>query len=287
MSNPIRQWWTAPDHFEWLSSYLVTRGIQRPLSVFVGSSVLFLGFIEFLMMHSPSGPSGTAGQVGGIVIAVAASAVMAGRLVEHHPILAASKFLNAFGVITVIPLMCQALLQVLGPDALNSDTDELTGLLNRRGFQIRVSEFLVSPERPTGEHLVVAMVDLDRFKQVNDTLGHAEGDAALIAVAGGLETGMGPRSLVSRIGGEEFLIAALTGDDDATSIAEGLREAVLAGRYGLTASVGAVAVPLVDVVASRAAEQLEMLIRLADEAMYDAKRAGGNRVAFRSVIGEL
>jgi two-component system cell cycle response regulator len=85
-------------------------------------------------------------------------------------------------------------------------TDPLTGLFNRR-YALAHLDRIANQARETGRRFAVMVLDLDRFKTVNDTFGHAAGDAVLEAVAARLRDNMRPTDLVARIGGEEFLIA--------------------------------------------------------------------------------
>ncbi|PRC50403.1 GGDEF domain-containing protein, partial [Mycobacterium sp. ITM-2017-0098] len=80
--------------------------------------------------------------------------------------------------------------------------------------------------------------DLDRFKQVNDTRGHATGDRLLVAVGASLRQATRGHAVVARVGGEEFLIAEATRDDDADALAERLRLAIATSSWDITASVG-------------------------------------------------
>jgi diguanylate cyclase (GGDEF)-like protein len=152
--------------------------------------------------------------------------------------------------------------------------DSLTGLLNRAGLEARLVE-IEQQARLTGGAVSLVLLDLDRFKRVNDTHGHERGDAVLRDVAYEMRKTLRSFELVYRIGGEEFLVL-LPGLDmaDAVEIAERLRRAVQLARPGeleLTLSAG---------VATGAGRELtyEDLFRLADAALLQAKRDGRNRV---------
>ncbi len=157
--------------------------------------------------------------------------------------------------------------------------DPLTGLPNRRLLQERLDA--VDADGPGRDRVATALIyiDLDRFKDVNDSLGHNAGDALLIEIARRLTAGIDDRYVVTRIGGDEFAI--LCDDVDiaqAERIAATVRAALeqpfkLAGRpYRATASIG---------VAHTLANNLagSTLLQAADAAMYVAKRSGGNGAA--------
>lgn len=157
-----------------------------------------------------------------------------------------------------------------------SEKDPLTGLLNRRGFIDVVTACLAQPST-THTHLVVLMVDLDDFKQVNDTHGHAAGDRVLLEVAELLRHHLPPDAAISRAGGEEFLIALTSAASDATPIAARLCTAIAELPYQITASIGTSSSKLHRLSGPGSVGRIEQLIALADAAMYAAKRNGRNR----------
>ncbi len=181
----------------------------------------------------------------------------------------------AVGVLAV-PFSVHVLVHLLGLDALMSHTDPLTGLRNRRGFYRSTRDLIVSA-RSAEPYLTVIMVDLDRFKQVNDTRGHTTGDRILVAVADRIRQASGGRAVVARVGGEEFLIAETTQSGQAETMAERLRHDVAGIPWGATASVGVATVERALLDRSDTRAVIEHLIDAADRAMYEAKRAGGNR----------
>jgi two-component system, cell cycle response regulator len=156
--------------------------------------------------------------------------------------------------------------------------DPLTRVHNRR-FLFTHLRALVSGARRHGRPLSVAVVDLDGFKGVNDRLGHAAGDEALVAVANALRGGVRAEDTVGRMGGEEFLVLLPdTGRSAAARAAERLRAAVAAadGPEPLTASVGWATL--------EPDEQPDDLVRRADDALYEAKDQGRDRVV-AAVVG--
>jgi diguanylate cyclase (GGDEF)-like protein len=152
--------------------------------------------------------------------------------------------------------------------------DPLTGLLNRAALESRLVE-IEQQAQLTGGAVSLVVIDLDRFKRVNDTHGHERGDAVLRDVAYEMRKTLRSFELVYRIGGEEFLLL-LPGLEiaDAFEIAERLRRAVALARPGeieLTLSAGVASGSGADVT-------YESLFRLADAALLQAKRDGRNRV---------
>ena len=152
-------------------------------------------------------------------------------------------------------------------------TDPLTGLLNRDGMMAALQSRLGY----AGRQLALFYIDLDRFKMVNDVLGHRAGDQILISAAQRLTEAAGPHAVLARFGGDEFL--ALCDYDEDTDrpeeIAERITQAFAEGfslaeeEFSLTASVGLACSP-------QDGDRPEQLLNNADAAMYDAKRRGRN-----------
>ena len=155
--------------------------------------------------------------------------------------------------------------------------DEVTGLYNRRFFSIRLEEEL-SRFRRFNHPVSVVLMDLDGFKAVNDSLGHAVGDDTLRDVAQILMKHSRGINVVSRYGGDEFAVLLVeTSKAGARLYADRIREVVAKYPFShgkiLTASFGVASLP------DDEAATAEDLFRAADEALYAAKRAGKNQVA--------
>ena len=158
--------------------------------------------------------------------------------------------------------------------------DDLTGLPNRRMMEQHLSR-LLERGRAEGTQVALLFLDLDRFKLVNDTLGHGRGDDLLIKVAGRLQSHVRPSDLVIRIGGDEFMILLdVVATSEAMDLANRLRLClkepfVLNGiEFYVSASVGLAFASGDDPHATA-----EALVRDADTAMYQAKEAGRDKVA--------
>ena len=157
---------------------------------------------------------------------------------------------------------------LLRDDAL---TDHLTKLHNRRGFQ----QLTASPVLEQGPHSL-ATFDIDHFKQVNDQYGHDTGDQILVAVSGLLKNGCRTQDVVSRFGGEEFVIFfPKTTLEEAVQVAERIRETVAGMRFPivehLTVSAGVCSL-------SPQGGDLDEALASADQLLYRAKQKGRNRV---------
>jgi two-component system, cell cycle response regulator len=159
--------------------------------------------------------------------------------------------------------------------------DELTGLSNRR-VVLEAIDREYARRRREGGNLGIILIDLDHFKNVNDTYGHLAGDAVLKEAARRMNASVRPYDTVGRYGGEEFLVVAPSCDSSgAVILAERIRESIqappmpsVAGPVSITASCG--------VAVSTIAKPLDAqeLLRSADEALYRAKENGRNRSEF-------
>ena len=179
----------------------------------------------------------------------------------------------AYSLLIALTLLTAVALDVIRELQAESQTDPLSGLLNRRGFDLHAAALMLECEalkRP----LVLVLADLDHFKKVNDRYGHDTGDRVIVSFARRL-TSVGPAGLIAgRRGGEEFaVLLPLTNLQAGVLYAEAVRTAGpadWAAGLKVTASFG--------VVERQAGETLEHMIGRADAALYQAKRDGRDRV---------
>jgi diguanylate cyclase (GGDEF)-like protein len=142
-----------------------------------------------------------------------------------------------------------------------SQTDPLTGCLNRRGFEEQARRILAAAAR-AGRAVGVIVLDLDGFKQVNDSGGHPAGDRVLREVGERLIDAAGRGALVARLGGDEFALMLEGADEDAAAAAADRVEAALTGV--IRASAGVAAAP-------RHGTALDALLAWADARLYETK----------------
>ncbi|MDH3661993.1 MAG: EAL domain-containing protein [Alphaproteobacteria bacterium] len=161
-----------------------------------------------------------------------------------------------------------------------ADHDQLTGLANRRGFFERAKEALAAA-RTASQQVAVHYLDLDQFKEINDGLGHAVGDALLLSVSHRLRVATRSNDTVARLGGDEFAVVqtGLDGIDDVVALANRLLASVRTyhdvadHRLRISVTIGIALFPNDGIDA-------ETLLDIADLAMYEGKRLGGNRFGF-------
>lgn len=358
MAGAVRHWWSQPDHYEWMISYLDHRGVLTPFRNMAAAILAALAAVPALMIISPVGPRGAPATVVSAAVSIFVAAMAAiwvfrrarrpSRfqskvfsiccsgcvatvcLIQSQPLLgllgctafvvlttyisffhtagymlvnlvvgAGTAIILAIRIVSstgdfalmisalilltalnlAVPLAVQSLLRALGMDLSLADRDPLTGLLNRRAFWRETAALLARHRADAADrYLVVMMIDLDRFKQLNDQHGHAAGDRALISVAAAIRGGCRRQSVVGRAGGEEFVVAEISDEPELAAMAHRLRQAIADLPIGVTASIGTAGVALADVRSAVPERALTALIQNADDAMYNAKRAGGDRV---------
>ncbi len=188
-----------------------------------------------------------------------------------------SQSLGAVLVIaTGLTLLAVIVVDIMDDAKASSEIDPLSGLFNRRGFNERVAQILGRP-LSAYPHCVI-LCDLDHFKAVNDTYGHAAGDEVIISFARMLREHAPPGAICARFGGEEFAVfLTSTGETTGDLFAQGLRNTFssmafpgLPDAVRLTSSFGVAALSDGEIIADA--------INKADGALYDAKKSGRNRV---------
>lgn len=337
MLRRLLGWWQQPDQFEWVTTFLRQRDLQRPtrvtmaliacssamapitvlsesdtlgtasLAIGVSGAAFCIVMTWFWLTHWPtrrqSATFGLAGSVCvalwsvaqpeaelaalgctalvvtvgylaffhtarllmiNLAIAFAAACAAVVRLVAETSLATA---VTAFWLIALVntagPVTLRGTSRAMAQYARRSSLDPLTGLLNRRGFVEAVEA------QWAGTRLTLLMVDLDDFKSVNDTLGHAAGDRVLRDVAELMRRHLPPTAAICRAGGEEFAVALPDTTTDVSDLAARLCDAVSGLPHAVSASIGVAA----------GTGPVEALIALADDAMYAAKRNGGNQIA--------
>jgi|HubBroStandDraft_6_1064221.scaffolds.fasta_scaffold82920_2 diguanylate cyclase (GGDEF)-like protein len=167
-------------------------------------------------------------------------------------------------------MLCSDLLTLVKDE---SERDLLCGVLNRRGIEQKLDNELKRAGR-VGQHLAVALIDIDHFKAINDHAGHAAGDSALRDVVAAISRRLRPHDLLGRFGGDEFLlILPHTSSSEAFAVSsrieQSVRELSIPGEaIPLTISIG--------LTQAAAGEIAGPLLARADKALYTAKNAGRN-----------
>lgn len=186
--------------------------------------------------------------------------------------------------LAVILALISVLRRAYAAARLQADRDPLTGALNRRGLEFAFLSSAIKAKR-SGQKLLIAYIDIDNFKMLNDGAGHHMGDAILKQFAAGASTAVRAGDHVARIGGDEFLLIIILDD-----VAEGRAAAkrihadlkfILADSAGiLSCSMGAV------IHDPRDHFELETLLKAADDLLLAAKRSGRGSLRFGRAVNE-
>jgi len=157
--------------------------------------------------------------------------------------------------------------------------DEMTGVYNRRRFFKEANEIFVN----IGQNLYAIMIDIDKFKKVNDTYGHGVGDEVIKMMAHTVEKNMLEGSIFGRIGGEEFaLLCYVLDEDEIMKNMQDIRKAV--EKCEVITDEGDVIKFTISVGMAKSdkdTNSLDLLLKKADKAMYEAKDSGRNKAIFR------
>jgi diguanylate cyclase (GGDEF)-like protein len=250
--------WTAADVVLILLIVAQDGGDESPLR-----AVFFLPLIFAALSYPPRSVAVTGGFA---VLGYAAAALLAGGA-TGEAVGVFSALLITAGVMGVSQAVNRE--RQRGELALLSRSDPLTGALNRRGFAERFEAELSDHVRHDGRPLGLIVIDLDGFKRVNDTRGHAEGDALLCDVAATLSTHLRPSDVLGRLGGDEFaVLLPEAGPGELRAAATRLEQ-----RLGdvASASIGLAALPFDGLTA-------EALLCAADDDLYRAKQRRAERL---------
>ena len=247
-----------------------SKSVQSACTVTASSLMLCAG-TSLMRIWATMYYGAVGGSEGAIALDHAQSILMLGNICAHTGI--------AFGFVWMTATRLRSDLQHM------AITDELTGVLNRRALEVAARREM-SRSRRTRTPLVVVMMDLDGFKQTNDSLGHLAGDTVLCAVAKCLQQTLRQLDTVARVGGDEFIIL-LPGTplEAATEVVERLRFAIQSLHHATEKQQVSIRASFGVAWWQGPEDTWPELMARADEALYVAKDAGGNRVhAVQTVV---
>lgn len=184
-----------------------------------------------------------------------------------------------------LALALSTLKQALDRERALARTDSLTGAVNPRAFE-EAARLELERARRTGRPVTLAYLDLDGFKAVNDSLGHAAGDEALKAIAQAIRSQVRTLDVFARLGGDEFVLlmpetTAVRAREPLERVRRALQHASSAKNLAVTASIGATCFPIPPAT-------IKEMLRIADTLMYEAKKCGKDRIILREVsCGQL
>jgi diguanylate cyclase (GGDEF)-like protein len=268
-------------------------GWPKTVSIFVGALLIaVIGVLDFLTGYELTFSAfyllpifilaWLSGQWGGLGGAIASAAVrtvvdVLGGQPYAHPVYAVWNMGMRLAVFAVVALLIAILRKNVDHERALARVDNLTGAANTRAF-LEMLNSEVERSRRYSRTFTVAYFDLDNFKSVNDSFGHAKGDELLQLVVSIVRSHVRLSDVIARLGGDEFALLLPETDQTAarsaiTKIQSHILQAMQAGKWPVTVSIGALT-------HSGGVEDVEELIRKADNLMYAAKLKGKNSVQY-------
>lgn len=238
-------------------------GVDYPLTLFYLLPVAFVAWF--------------AGRQAAVAIAIACVAIRTAVHAFHPEALSLLIWKNssAFAFFLVVGLLLAKLRQLLDNERALSRTDHLTGAMNRKVF-LEVTTNEIYRLRRHDQPFSIAYIDLDNFKEINDTRGHSAGDLLLQTVVATISENLRRTDVVSRLGGDEFAILFTNSDKQASLVAihkiqQQLYLRILQQNLAVTFSIGVVT-------CTGAPNTVDEIITLADNLMYEVKKSGKNGI---------
>jgi diguanylate cyclase (GGDEF)-like protein len=203
--------------------------------------------------------------------------VLAARVAAIDSVLAVCGVLLVALVNVFAVFGCRTLLRLINAEVLLGDIEPLTGLLTRDAFPEKVATLMNSRGRGGDRYLVVAVVNLDNFSLLQDTAGVSAAKQVRVAVGQLLRETVRGGAVIAHAAEAEYFIADVFTSDDPSPLAERVRGTIASSPRRLTASIGVVSTALSPLAGHPAEDVLNELLSIATAAMYQARRAGGNR----------
>jgi diguanylate cyclase (GGDEF)-like protein len=229
----------------------------------------------FLLAWGSGWRAGLAGAVASVAIRTAAD--LLGGLHYSHPALIYGNAGMRFALFAGAALVLSALRRMVDDQRSLAATDHLTGAQNSRAFR-ETLRLETERSRRYQRPYTLAYFDLDNFKTINDSLGHAEGDEVLRVVVSAIRSNTRSSDTIGRVGGDEFTLLLPETDSGQARVAvdkirDGILQEVHRRNWDVTVSIGACSVTGADI-------DVDSIIGQADRLMYEAKVAGKNTVRF-------
>ncbi|WP_236694361.1 diguanylate cyclase domain-containing protein [Mycolicibacterium obuense] len=211
-------------------------------------------------------------------------AVTLGVLIVHVAADDLALAVCAAGIIVLLNVFvafaCRAMLVLIQPDTHHGDIEQLTGLLHRDAFYQAVATLLASRSRSDDRYLVVVAVNIDSFSLLLGLSGASGGNRARVSVGQALREVVRHNAIVAHVSDHDFLVADTFTTADASPLVERIRGAISVTPQRLTASIGVVCTPLPPLAAEPPDDVLDKLIAIANQAIEQARMAGGNQVRY-------
>ena len=237
-----------------------------------------LGSTAFIVLCAYCALFHSTRMLGSVWCVAAVTVVVLGiRLSFQDPILAIAAVILVVLVNVFVAFSSRVLIRLLDND-IHTDIEPLTGLLDRDGFYDRVATVIGARSRDDDRHLVMMVINVDNFSLLLAMTGDSGVDQVRVSVAQALRETLRRDAIAAHVGDAEFFIAELFTTADPSVLTDRVRGAIRTiGPAGMTTSIGAVSTPLGPLVGLPPYDVCSELLTIASAAMFDARRAGGNR----------
>ncbi len=203
-------------------------------------------------------------------------ATLAWRLIED-PVMAVSSVALVMGINVTVAFACELALKIAGSEMNTGGIEPLTGLLNRQTFYDQVATLIGSRSRRDDRYFVLIVANLDSFSLLTAMSGKAGGNRARVAIGQRLRETVRGDAVIGHLGDSEYLVADVFTHSDPSPLADRILSTIKSAPFQLTASLGVVSTPLQPLARQTSHDVLDELVTIATNAMYEARKAGGNQ----------
>lgn len=204
--------------------------------------------------------------------------VLAWRLVAIDHALALASVVFVALINSFVAFGCELVLRIIGSEQPHGEIEPLTGLPNRQSFYDSVATLIGSRSRRDDRYLILIVVNLDSFSLLTAMSGKTGGNKARVAIGQRLRETVRGDAVIGHLGDAEYLVADVFTTPDPTPLAERILGTIKSAPYQLTASLGVVSTPLKPLTGQGSHDVLDELVTIGTNAMYEARRSGGNQM---------
>lgn len=245
--------------------------VPNPVLALVGSSAFVVTTAYTVFFHSRR-----------LLVAIwavqaATLAVLGWRLFVAEPAMALSAVALVMAVNVSVAFACELALKIAGSETSHNGIEPLTGLLNRQTFYDEVATLIGSRSRRDDRYFVLIVANLDSFSLLTAMAGKTGGNRARVAIGQRLRETVRGDAVIGHLGDCEYLIADVFTHADPSPLAERILGTIKSAPFQLTASLGVVSTPLQPLARHTSNDVLDELVTIATNAMYEARKAGGNQ----------
>lgn len=204
--------------------------------------------------------------------------VLGWRLMEIGYALALAGVVFVALITSFVAFACELVLRIIGSEKPHGEIEPLTGLPNRQSFYDSVATLIGSRSRRDDRYLILIVVNLDSFSLLTAMSGKAGGNKARVAIGQRLRETVRGDAVIGALGEAEYLVADVFTTPDPTPLAERILGTIKTAPFQLTASLGVISTPLKPLTGQGSHDVLDELVTIGTNAMYEARKSGGNQM---------